>query len=44
MNIFISIADSTGGSISDEALIKWNETEKTYEFIPNPGLIENNAP
>jgi len=44
MNIFISIADSTGGSISDEALIKWNKIEKTYEFIPNPGIIENNAP
>ena len=44
MNIFISIADSAGNSISDEALIKWNEAEKTYEFIPNPGLIENNSP
>lgn len=44
MNYFISIADSAGGSISDEALIKWNETEKSYEFIPNPGIIENNSP
>jgi len=44
MNIIISIADSTGNSISDEALIKWSEKEKIYEFFPNPDLIENKAP
>jgi hypothetical protein len=41
MAFYISIADSAGNSISDEALIKWNDSEKTYEFIPNPGVNDN---
>lgn len=43
MNIIISIADSSGNSISDEALIKWSEKEKIYEFFPSPDMIEDNA-
>jgi hypothetical protein len=44
LNLLISIADSTGNAVSDEAMIKWNEKENTYEFISNPGVIDNNAP
>ncbi len=44
MNIYISIADSTGKSVSDEAMLKWNQNEMSYDFIPNPGAPDNNAP
>lgn len=44
MNIFISIADSTRKSISDEAMLKWNQSQMSYEFIPNPGLPDNSTP
>jgi hypothetical protein len=44
MSLYISIADSSGNRISDEASIKWNDNEKTYEVIPNPGINDNDAP
>lgn len=44
MNIYITIADSAGKSVSDEAMLKWNQSQMSYEFIPNPGIPNNSAP
>lgn len=44
MDISISIADSTGISMSDEAELQWNGNENSYDFISSPGSVQNNAP
>jgi hypothetical protein len=44
MTLTISIADSTGKCVSDEAELKWNQNENAYDFISNPGSVENNTP